>query len=87
MELDAQHAVAEIDERCAGILLHDAVSPLQIGEHDDAGARLKGAVVLLMEIEIEGTRLIVAVFVAIERHYAARESIFDRGRQHAPFRF
>ena len=47
-----------------------------------------GLVAFRMEIEVLGTRLVVAFGVAIKRDHAACESIFRPfGRQHAPLRF
>ena len=37
VELDAQHAVAQVDQRRARVLLHDAARPLDVGEHQDPG--------------------------------------------------
>ena len=37
---DAKHAVAQVDQRCAGVLPDHALRALHVGEHHDAGARL-----------------------------------------------
>ncbi len=45
MKIAAEDAIAQIDQRRAGILLHHAAGALEIGEHSDAGARLESPII------------------------------------------
>ncbi len=44
VEFQAEHAIAEIHQRRAGIALHHAARALEIAEHDHAGTRLQFAI-------------------------------------------
>jgi len=79
MEFDAQHAVAEIDQRCARVLLNHATRAFNAGERDNPRTRLQGLVALRQKIE--NTR-----FAASPGHRHAGTARSPRARA-CPWRF
>ncbi len=86
VELAAKDAIAEIDQRRARILLHHAARALEIGEHGDAGARLKLPIVGGRKIEIFGARLARRIRRPVKGFRARAEHAQHPLRQLAAFR-
>ena len=77
VELDAKDAVADVDQRCAAVLLHHPAGALHILEHGDAGAVFEGLIGIGEQIEVLGVRLAVAIGGLVEGLGASAEHLLD----------
>ena len=80
-------AVAQVDQRCAGILLDGSTGALQIGENDDAGPLLDLLVTMFWEIEKEVPGASVFMAVLIQRGCSRGPQRLDIRGQLAAFFF
>ena len=85
VEFDAQHAVAEIDQRGAGIFLDHAVGALDIRQHQGVRARFRESDRSCMWKSKYCLGMAARLGVAIERRRPAGEPSLDVLRQCAAF--
>ncbi len=83
MELDAQYAIAYVDQRSAGVLEHHAMRALAIAQREDAGPRLDGLIGVGPEIKIFRHGAAAWLGRTVKRDDAAGESVLDVRRQRA----
>jgi hypothetical protein len=79
VEFEAERAIAEIDQRCAGVAVDHAADALEVANEGDARARLAIAVAAVGEIVVACAGEAVAIGGLVEAARAIGHHAFDGG--------